>query len=790
MKNIFTCLFALCLCALSYGQQDPTNMVLLDQLQYDVSGNDVWGYVAPDSTEYALMGLRDRTSIVSLADPNNIEEVATVYGEPSTWRDLKTWGEYAYVSNETGGGIAIIDLSDLPNSVTHVDFQPVVEGTQLQSIHNLYIDEFGFLYIADPSLSINNGGVVIFDLTQDPANPVFAGAANPVYAHDVYARDNMMYTSDIYEGVFAVHDVTDKSNIQILATQSTPFTFTHNAWLSDDGNTIFTTDELANAPTGAYDISNLDDIQKLDEFRPLGTVGKGVIPHNAHVINDFLVISHYTDGVIIVDANKPDNMVEVGNYDTYAGVDGGFSGCWGAFPFFPSGIVLASNLEGRLDVLMPDYVRACYLEGNITNAADGSAILGASIDIASTPGAALSDLSGAYGTGSPHAGSYEVTYSHPAYFPETITLNFVNGEVIMQDVALIPRPIYSLSGQVVSAVDNSGIEGAKVFIQRVGDEYDVITDASGNFTLDVYAGTYEFYAGQWGYYTKLTNQEIDGPVVTTVALDEGIRDGFILDLGWTVESTAPRGIWERGEPVATFHDDAVFNTDFDLTIDLGHQCYVTGNGGGSAGNDDIDGGITVLTSPPMNLTTMEDPHITYYTWFANSGGQSPINDRMEVRLSDGNSEVIVETIEGSTLEWNQQSVVRVKDYFENPTADIQVIFEAGDYDEQHLVEAAVDLFEVFDGYVGVEDVIDENIQLTAHPNPFNEQLTINYSLENADDNTRLDIRNALGQVVYSTALNGTQGIHTVNQQLHAGIYFVQITNGQMISKPVKVLCAK
>jgi len=192
----------------------------------------------------------------------------------------------------------------------------------------------------------------------------------------------------------------------------------------------------------------------------------------------------------------------------------------------------------------------------------------------------------------------------------------------------------------------------------------------------------------------------------------------------------------------------------------------------------------------MNLTTMEDPHITYYTWFANSGGQSPINDRMEVRLSDGNSEVIVETIEGSELEWNQQSVVRVKDYFENPTADIQVIFEAGDYNEQHLVEAAVDLFEVFDGYVGVEDPIDKNIQLAANPNPFNEQLMISYLLENADDNTRLDIRNALGQIVYSTPLNDTQGIHTVNQVLHAGIYFVQITNGQMISKPVKVLCAK
>jgi len=788
MKNILTCIFALCLYA-AYGQQAPTNMVLLDQLQYDVDGNDVWGYIAPDGTEYALMGLRTGTSIVSLADPSNIVEVATVPGANSTWRDLKTWQDYAYVSNESQGGVAVIDLSDLPNGVTATEFQPMLNSQALQTIHNLYVDEMGFLYVAGSNL--NSGGVIIYDLNQDAGNPVLAGVANSVYAHDIYTRDNIMYTSDVYAGVFTIHDVTDKNNIQVLAAQSTPFNFTHNAWLSDDSNTLFTTDELADAPTGAYDISDINDIKKLDEFRPASTVGSGVVPHNAHVLNDFLVISHYTDGVIIVDANRPSNMVEVGNYDTYGGDDGGFYGCWGAFPFFPSGIVLASNREGSLDVLMPTYIRACYLEGNITNADNGASIANANIKIATTFITAQADILGAYATGYGTAGTYEATYSHPAYFSQTIEVTLTNGEVTIQDVALMPKPIYALSGQVVDAADNTSIEGATVYIKGEGGQYETTTDASGNFAANVISDTYEIYAGKWGYQTKLiAGQEVNAPTATTIPLDEGIRDEFVLDLGWTVESTAPRGIWERGEPVGTTVFNTPFNTDFDLNTDLGDQCYVTGNGGGTSGQDDVDEGITVLSSPMMNLSTMMDPHLTYYTWFANFFLQGGVDDRMEIRLSDGNTEVVVETLTGYMSEWRPQSIIRVKDHFPNPTANMQVSFETGDYDEQHLVEAAVDLFEVTDFLTDVETAIDENIQITASPNPFHEELVINYSLENVDNNTQLDIRNALGQVVYSTPVTNAQATHTVNKQLNAGIYFIQITNGQKISKPVKVVCTK
>jgi choice-of-anchor B domain-containing protein len=133
-----------------------------------------------------------------------------------------------------------------------------------------------------------------------------------------------------------------------MATQATPSNFTHNSWISDDGATVFTTDEVSGAFVASYDVSDLTNIRELDRIQAWSN-NTDVIPHNTHVDGDFLVTSYYRDGVSVVDASNPSNLIEVAYYDTSPDFEGGgFNGAWGAYPYLPSGNILVSDIENGL----------------------------------------------------------------------------------------------------------------------------------------------------------------------------------------------------------------------------------------------------------------------------------------------------------------------------------------------------------------------------------------------------------------------------------------------------------
>lgn len=439
MRKIVLSFLMACTSMLATAQ---LNMTLLDQIDYMPNANDVWGWVDPDDgKEYALVGLVTGVSIVDVSTPTNVQEVQFIPGPSSTWRDIKTWGNYAYVTNESSGGVLVINLSGAPNNITWTNWQPTIPGLgTLNKCHNLYIDEFGYCYLA--GCNINSGGMVIADVFSTPGSPMYVGKGPAVYSHDVYARNNLMYGSEIYGGNMTIYDVTNKQNVTQLGQRQTPYAFTHNVWLSDDGNVAFTTDEKANAPIAAYDISDVTNIVELDQFRPLSTIGTGVIPHNVHVWEDWLIISYYTSGGIIADASRPDNIIEVGNWDTFFGSNAGFNGAWGAYPFLPSGNVLLTDIGSGLYVCGANYVRACWLEGKVTNAITGAAVSGASVSIASTQAnAATTDLVGNYKTGQAIPGVFDVTVTATGYFPKTVQATLQNGVLTILNVKLEPLVI-------------------------------------------------------------------------------------------------------------------------------------------------------------------------------------------------------------------------------------------------------------------------------------------------------------------------------------------------------------
>ncbi len=319
---------------------------------YESKANDIWGYTDENSREYAIMGLENGTTIVDVTDPNNTEELFFIEGVFSVWRDIKTFNHHAYITHDytpdtSGFGLLIIDLNNLPNSIDTLTITQI-DTFEYRRAHNIFIDENGFAYLFGSNLF--NGGAIILDLNNDPKAPEYAGSYSTEYIHDGFVRGDTMWTSEINAGQFAVVDVSNKLNPSILSIQETPNRFTHNCWLSDNGKVLYTTDERPGAYVTAYDVSDLSDINELDRYQ--SSPGFDVIPHNVFVKGKYLYISYYKDGLIVIDASDPKSLKQIGFHDTspqFPSGDG-FQGCWGVYPYLPSGNIIASDREEGLYV--------------------------------------------------------------------------------------------------------------------------------------------------------------------------------------------------------------------------------------------------------------------------------------------------------------------------------------------------------------------------------------------------------------------------------------------------------
>ena len=438
MKKLF---FLGLLLSLVFPLFAQLNTSLESTITYTPRLNDVWGYEAA-GREYALVGLRNGVNIQDITTPSSPVDKGTATGPNSTWRDIKTYGTYAYVINESSQGLLIIDLSGLPTAITSSDWsywEPDLTtelGGILSTCHNLYIDANGYAFLT--GCNLNSGGIIIVDVFTDPENPSYVGKGPATYSHDVYVSGNYMYTSDIYDGKFTIYELSaDRTATTWKGDQTTPDNFTHNTWTNGADDVIFTTDEVGDAPVAAYDIFDPTNITLLDEFRPLATINTGVVPHNVHVINDYLVISHYSDGVVIVDASVPSNLIEVGNYDTCTG---SCSGAWGAYPFFSSGTIIVSDMNEGCFVLTPTYVRASRLKGKVTDLNTSANISGVKVTI-NDPQANEdnTDFNGNYKTGIAAAGTYSVTFEKAGYVTHIVpSIALTNGTEVVLNVQLDP----------------------------------------------------------------------------------------------------------------------------------------------------------------------------------------------------------------------------------------------------------------------------------------------------------------------------------------------------------------
>ncbi|MEZ4919003.1 MAG: choice-of-anchor B family protein [Saprospiraceae bacterium] len=418
------------------AQVSSSGLNLLGHLPYpNATLAGCWHHVDSMGNEYALVGSSQGLSIVDMNDPTQPEERFMVPGLTNNWREVKTWGGFAYVGTEAiNSGITIVDLRSLPDTVYYKTYMGdgLYDG-QIVKSHALAATD-GYLYIFGGALLTS--GAVICSLA-DPWNPTVVGWYNANYLHDGFIRDDVLYGSEIYAGQFSVVDVSDKSNPQLLATQPTPGAFNHNTGLSDNSQFIFTTDEKMNAPLASFDISNLDNITLMDVYYPSQDPTREV--HNVRVIDDFLINPSYGGQLTVVDAHKPDNLIETG----WAVV--GTSLVWDADPFLPSGVIFATAKNEGLFVFEFDYKQAAYLEGLVTDISTDLPLNNVKVFIENTVNADTSNVFGVYKTGA-LAGTYDVMVEKMGYIPqfiENVTLS--EGMTTTLDIQMEPVTISAKS---------------------------------------------------------------------------------------------------------------------------------------------------------------------------------------------------------------------------------------------------------------------------------------------------------------------------------------------------------
>lgn len=311
-----------------------------------------WGYVAPDGHEYALLGAYGGTSIIDL-DARPIREVAFVAGAASEWKEIKTWGRYAYVVSEGPQGVQIIDLGGLPDSVRLVRSLTAAGGRNLTRNHTVTVAD-GHLYLNGSALT-TPGGAIILSLA-DPENPAYVGEYAPVYFHDVYVRRDTLYGAGLGNGIY-IADVRAKNAPVQLARVTYSGSGTHNTWASEDGGTLFTTDEVGSTQKNLkiWDITNLAAVTQLAPFTP----NPATVIHNVHGRGGYAYIAHYRSGVYVADVRDRRAVTNAGWYNTYrgGGTSPSYAGAWGVYPYFPSGRWIASDTQTGLYLLRFDGLR-------------------------------------------------------------------------------------------------------------------------------------------------------------------------------------------------------------------------------------------------------------------------------------------------------------------------------------------------------------------------------------------------------------------------------------------------
>lgn len=375
--------------------------------------------------------------IMPTSDPENFANlwgdigVFNVPNGPGRGRG-KGYEGYAYYTTEAGGvGINILALNQLDRlkeaTTPFFEIPPTAtfDDGGYESSHNIYVNQkTGFAYVAGAELSEEGSNAcegepfapsrfstLVLDLNNDPLAPTIVACRADAGEHDIYvvnyrgpdrdyrgreiafvfdgrdkdAESRGGQRSDATPGALGggtteIWDVTDKSNIEVIASFSVPgLCFSHQGWTSSNRHEFLLIndelDELRDAEPldgtfrnefcstelpaetvsnpGIYivDIRDLDNPLVQERFE---IDAPGVNDHNFIRKGNRLYWAVYNAGTSVLKIEKRRGaleLVEIGRLDSEPRDVPNFNGQWGVYPFSRSKTIVASDIVNGLMVM-------------------------------------------------------------------------------------------------------------------------------------------------------------------------------------------------------------------------------------------------------------------------------------------------------------------------------------------------------------------------------------------------------------------------------------------------------
>jgi hypothetical protein len=312
------------------GEAEASNLTMIGQ--YDVTDDASWdlgvglNVRVADDVAYLVRG-RDGLRIVDVADPAAPVELAHVpgldpVGEPGAeyLNDVKVFDaaggrRHALVASNVYG-VWSVDVTDPRQPVRGPSFGTV--GESVVRVHTLAIVGTR-AYLANLEL-----GLEIWDIA-NPLAPVKLGqffpanAPDGAFLHDLYVEGDRAYL-DFWTAGMVIADVSDPAAVREVGRFADYGEHTnHSSWVTTIGDrrVAVTGDEEYGAHLHVVDVTE-------------GTAGFGqeigtwqtrpeVSIHNLMAFGDEVILSHYQDGIRILDLSDPADPRTTAWYNTWKG---------------------------------------------------------------------------------------------------------------------------------------------------------------------------------------------------------------------------------------------------------------------------------------------------------------------------------------------------------------------------------------------------------------------------------------------------------------------------------------